>query len=61
MTGPVREGDVVRLPDGRRAHLWQGGAASGPAVFFFHGCPDTRLAARPGTTRPAGSAYAWWR
>ena len=44
MTDP----EVVRLPDGRRAHLWQGGATSGPAVLFFHGCPDTRLAARPG-------------
>ena len=44
MTDP----EVVRLPDGRRAHLWQGGATTGPAVLFFHGCPDTRLAARPG-------------
>ena len=49
MTGAVSNGDVVRLPDGRSAHLWQGGAGSGPAVFFFHGCPDTRLAARPGS------------
>jgi pimeloyl-ACP methyl ester carboxylesterase len=40
--------DLLTLPDGRRAQFWQGGAASGPAVFFFHGCPDTRLAARTG-------------
>jgi pimeloyl-ACP methyl ester carboxylesterase len=44
----MSDSDVVRLPDGRRAHVWQGGAASGPAVVFFHGCPDTRLAARSG-------------
>jgi pimeloyl-ACP methyl ester carboxylesterase len=44
----VTDPEVVRLPDGRRAHLWQGGTTTGPAVLFFHGCPDTRLAARPG-------------
>jgi pimeloyl-ACP methyl ester carboxylesterase len=44
MTDP----EVPRLADGRRVHLWQGGAASGPTVFFHHGCPDTRLAARSG-------------
>lgn len=38
----------VRLPDGRRVQLWQGGAPSGPVVFFLHGCPDTRRAAFPG-------------
>lgn len=42
------ESDLLTLPDGRRAQFWQGGAASGPVVFFFHGCPDTRLAARTG-------------
>jgi pimeloyl-ACP methyl ester carboxylesterase len=40
--------DLVRLPDGRRAQLWQGGAPAGPTVFFLHGCPDTRHAARTG-------------
>jgi pimeloyl-ACP methyl ester carboxylesterase len=40
--------DLVRLPDGRRAHVWTGGAPAGPVVFFLHGCPDTRLAARTG-------------
>jgi pimeloyl-ACP methyl ester carboxylesterase len=39
---------AVRLPDGRRAELWQGGDPSGLPVLFFHGCPDSRLAARPG-------------
>ena len=38
----------VTLPDGRLVHLWQGGAPSGPVVFFLHGCPDTRRAAFPG-------------
>lgn len=40
--------DLVRLPDGRGAHLWQGGDPDGPAVFFMHGCPDSRLAALTG-------------
>jgi pimeloyl-ACP methyl ester carboxylesterase len=40
--------DVLHLSDGRRAHLWEGGDRSGVPVFFFHGCPDCRLAARPG-------------
>jgi pimeloyl-ACP methyl ester carboxylesterase len=40
--------DVVRLPDGRDAQLWEGGQPDGPAVFFVHGCPDCRLAARTG-------------
>ena len=40
--------EVLRLPDGRRAHYWEGGDPDGPAVVFFHGCPDTRLAARSG-------------
>ena len=38
----------VGLPDGRRAHLWRGGAEHGTSVFFFHGCPDSRLAACSG-------------
>jgi pimeloyl-ACP methyl ester carboxylesterase len=42
------DADLVRLPDGRRAQLWQGGTPAGPAVFFLHGCPDTRHAARTG-------------
>jgi pimeloyl-ACP methyl ester carboxylesterase len=48
--------EVVRLPDGRRAQLWYGGADRGPTVLFFHGCPDTRWAARTGAAaaRDAG-------
>jgi pimeloyl-ACP methyl ester carboxylesterase len=44
------------LPDGRTAQYWVGGSGSGPAVLFFHGCPDTRWAARTGATaaREAG-------
>lgn len=38
----------MTLPDGRRAQFWQGGAATGPVVFFMHGCPDSRLAALTG-------------
>jgi pimeloyl-ACP methyl ester carboxylesterase len=38
----------MQLPDGRRAQLWQGGAAHGAVVFFLHGCPDSRLAACSG-------------
>jgi pimeloyl-ACP methyl ester carboxylesterase len=36
------------LPDGRQAQFWQGGVPAGPAIFFLHGCPDSRLAARTG-------------
>lgn len=36
---------TIRLVDGRRVQLWQGGAAHGPVVFFMHGCPDSRWAA----------------
>jgi pimeloyl-ACP methyl ester carboxylesterase len=36
------------LPDGRRAQLWTGGAASGPIVLICHGTPDTRWIARAG-------------
>jgi pimeloyl-ACP methyl ester carboxylesterase len=40
--------DLLRLADGRRAQFWQGGVPAGAAVFFFHGCPDSRLAACSG-------------
>lgn len=40
--------DLVTLPDGRRAQLWQGGDPVGVAVFFLHGTPDTRHAAYSG-------------
>jgi pimeloyl-ACP methyl ester carboxylesterase len=48
--------DEVVLPDGRRVQLWQGGDRSGPAVVFFHGCPDSRRAAFSGdaAAREAG-------
>ncbi len=42
------ETELLRLPDGRLAQLWQGGAPEGPAVLFFHGCPDTRRVAFTG-------------
>lgn len=38
--------DTLGLPDSRQAQLWLGGADAGPVVLFFHGCPDTRWAAR---------------
>lgn len=38
--------DILSLPDSRQAQLWLGGADDGPVVLFFHGCPDTRWAAR---------------
>ncbi len=38
----------MRLPDGRQAQYWRGGAEHGPTVFFLHGCPDTRHAAYAG-------------
>jgi pimeloyl-ACP methyl ester carboxylesterase len=46
----------LSLPDGRTAHYWLGGADQGPVVLFFHGCPDTRWAARTGeaAARDAG-------
>ncbi len=40
--------DVLTLLDGRQAQWWDGGDPRGSAVFFFHGCPDTRHAARSG-------------
>jgi pimeloyl-ACP methyl ester carboxylesterase len=39
---------VTALPDGRSAQYWLGGADAGPVVLFFHGCPDSRWAARTG-------------
>ncbi len=44
----------MRLPDGRRAQFWSGGAEDGPWVLFFHGCPDTRWAARTGEAAARG-------
>lgn len=38
--------EILSLTDGRQAQLWFGGADEGPVVLFFHGCPDTRWAAR---------------
>ena len=48
---------VAVLPDGRSAQYWLGGADAGPVVLFFHGCPDTRWAARTGQSaaRDAGA------
>lgn len=45
------------LPDGRSVQFWLGGADSGAVVLFFHGCPDTRWAARTGdiAAREAGA------
>ena len=40
--------ELVTLADGRTAQFWFGGADDGPVVLFFHGCPDTRWAARTG-------------
>lgn len=42
--------------DGRVLHGWLGGAADGPLVALFHGCPDTRHVAMTGDTaaRDAG-------
>jgi pimeloyl-ACP methyl ester carboxylesterase len=50
------EGELLRLPDGRRVQLWQGGAPEGRPVLFFHGCPDTRRVAfsGAGAARRAG-------
>jgi pimeloyl-ACP methyl ester carboxylesterase len=33
----------VRLPDGRRLDVWQGGDPDGTPVVFFHGTPGGRL------------------
>lgn len=55
MTGHSAVGTLA-LPDGRQAQLWQGGDPAGLPVVFFHGCPDSRLAAVPGdaAARAAG-------
>ena len=46
----------VRLPDGRRLDVWQGGDLGGVAVLFFHGTPGGRLQAAlgDGAARRAG-------
>lgn len=46
--------DEVRLPDGRAAQLRQGGDPAGTPVLFFHGTPDSRLAARSGDAAARG-------
>ena len=38
----------VRLPDGRRLDVWQGGDPRGVPVLFFHGTPGGRLQAALG-------------
>ncbi|NUO91835.1 MAG: alpha/beta fold hydrolase [Dermatophilaceae bacterium] len=38
----------VRLPDGRRLDVWQGGDPRGIPVLFFHGTPGGRLQAALG-------------
>ena len=38
----------LRLRDGRRLSLWEGGDPTGRPVIFFHGCPDSRRAAISG-------------
>ena len=38
----------VRLPDGRRLDVWQGGDPAGRPVLFFHGTPGGRLQAALG-------------
>jgi len=43
---------VITLPDGRAAQYWDNGL-DGPAVLFFHGCPDTRHAAMTGADAAA--------
>ena len=47
--------DEMDLPDGRRAQLWTGGAASAPAVLVCHGTPDTRWVARTGASAAASA------
>jgi pimeloyl-ACP methyl ester carboxylesterase len=38
----------VRLPDGRRVDVWQGGRPEGAPLVFFHGTPGGRLQAALG-------------
>ncbi len=47
--------EEIALPDGRRAQLWTGGAASAPAVLVCHGTPDTRWIARTGASAAASA------
>jgi pimeloyl-ACP methyl ester carboxylesterase len=42
------DAELLRLPDGRDAQFWRCGEVAAPVVFFMHGCPDCRLAARTG-------------
>ncbi|EWT01523.1 alpha/beta hydrolase [Intrasporangium oryzae NRRL B-24470] len=45
----------VRLPDGRRLDVWQGGDPRGTPVLFFHGTPGGRLQAALGDGAAARS------
>jgi len=47
--------EEIALPDGRRAQLWTGGAASAPTVLVCHGTPDTRWIARTGASAAAST------
>ena len=47
--------EETELPDGRRAQLWTGGAATGPTVLVCHGTPDTRWVARTGRAAAAAA------
>jgi pimeloyl-ACP methyl ester carboxylesterase len=51
----VLTADVVLLPDGRRIHVRQGGSPDGVPVLFFHGTPDSRLAAGSGDDAARGA------
>jgi len=42
----MSDGDVVRLPDGRRLGYAEFGVPDGQACFYFHGHPGSRLEAR---------------
>ena len=44
----LEEPDLARLEDGRALEVWCGGDPDGTPVLFFHGTPDSRLAARSG-------------
>ena len=47
--------EEIALPDGRRAQLWTGAAASLHAVLVCHGTPDTRWIARTGASAAASA------
>ena len=47
--------EEIALPDGRRAQLWTGAAASVHAVLVCHGTPDTRWIARTGASAAASA------